>query len=315
MSAGLKENDDMFSVREKPWHGMGVVLDEPPKDAQDALKKAGLNWTVEQVPVEMQKLDNADRVQIPGYFANVRSDTGEALGIVSSKYKVRQNDEAFSFLSNILGSELHFETAGSLSNGRRVWVMARIPDHIEVGGDAVEVFTMITNSHDGYRATKAAVTPIRVVCQNTLTWALAEAQRIYSIAHLGSLEERVMEARNVLDLTVNYAKQFKQFGDQLATEKFTERQLQNVLGKLYPTNGPGMTDRKVENVETSKAHIVHLFKEGKTVGNAPGTKWSALNAISEFVDYGAKTDHDGKLIRAVDDPTGLKKKAQQLIAA
>ena len=315
MPAGLKKNDNMFSVREKPWHGMGVVLDSKPKGIEDAIEKAGLDWDVVQVPVEMQKLDSNERVAVPGQFVNVRSDDGTPLGIVSEKYRVLQNRDAFSFLSNLIGTDMEFETAGSLSGGKQVWVMATLPDYIEVGGDATKPYVFVGNSHDGYRAVTAATSMIRIVCQNTYTAAINGAKTKYSITHIGDPHGRLVEARNVLGLTVNYAKQFKAFGDKLASEKMTERQLKNVLEKLYPTSDPSLSDRKLENRKDAHAFIQHLFTEGKTVGNAPGTRWCGLNAITEFIDFGDKTDHDGKLVRAMTDPTGLKKKAVELVGA
>lgn len=336
MSAGLLQYDNMMSVRQVPWHGMGVVLDEAPKSIDEAIQAAGLDWEVVQKPVHFE-IDGGEFIPFkrPGAddasaFVNVRADTGEALAVVGDKYQVLQNREGFSFLGNLIGSEMHFETAGSLGNGRRTWVLAKLPEHIEVGGDDVDVYVLVSNSHDGYRAIKASVTPIRVVCQNTLTMGENLAKRTYAMPHLGDPQTRLVEARKVLDLSVNFAAQFKQLGDRLASEKMTERMLQNVLKKLYPTDGPNMTDRKVENREGAKAHILHLFKEGtvrkndevtiSTVGNAPGTKWAGLNAITEYVDWGYKPDSDdpaegGNFTRAFDDPTRLKHKAYELVAA
>jgi len=323
MPAGLEQNDTMFSVRKVPWHGMGAVLDDAPADIDDALRKSGLDWDVVQTPVLFRpptasgvveaRRPNEDK---PAAFVNTRSDDGSVLGIVSDRYRIMQNREAFSWLGNLIGSELHFETAGSLNGGKRTWVLANLPDHVEVGGDAVKMFIFVTNAHDGTRAVKAAVSPIRIVCQNTLTFALQSAPRIYSLNHIADPNGKLLEARAVMGVTMNYAKQFKDLGDRLASEQMTERQLKAVLTKLYPTDdGLGLTDRKKANREEAKAHIMHLFTEGKTVGAAPGSRWSGLNAICEFADYGTATDHDGKLTRAMEDPSGIKRQAFELVTA
>src|SRR5206468_3220585 len=133
---------------------------------------------------------------------------------------------------------LHFEAAGSLHGGRRIWALARLPEHIEVGGDPTGVHVLVTNSHDGSSAVQAAVTPVRVVCQNTLAWGLRRARRTYSIRHTEAVRTRLIEARRVLELTVDYAKQFKQLGDALALAPFSDRQLRSVLDELWPS-GPG----------------------------------------------------------------------------
>jgi phage/plasmid-like protein (TIGR03299 family) len=314
MPAGFEANDNMMSVRQVPWHGMGAVLDAYPKSVAEALQLSGLDWTVQQEPVVY--LDAGEQpVEVPGQLVNVRSDDGTPLGVVSERYTVLQNVDAFRFIDNLIGSDLHFETAGSLSGGKHVWVMARLPEYVEIGGDATGMYVFISNSHDGCRAVKAAVSPIRVVCQNTLRAALQGAKNTYSVTHIGDPTQRLHEARAVLEVTIDYGKQFKQFGDQLASQKVTERQLKKVLEELYPTKAPNITDRVKNNRVDAQNWITWNFREGPTVGNAPESKWAFVNSICEFVDYGTATDHDGKLTRAITDPSGIKRRAFELVAA
>jgi phage/plasmid-like protein (TIGR03299 family) len=175
MSAGLTDSDSMFSVRKAPWHGLGAVLEEPPATVAEAIEASGLGWSVAKERIAVDRGDEPDDdwllprcEQIPGYYATVRQDTREVLGIVGERYRIVQNHEAFAFIDQLLGSSIHFETAGSLHGGRRVWVLATLPDHVEVGGDAVRPYVLLMNSHDGSTAVIAATTPVRVVCQNTL---------------------------------------------------------------------------------------------------------------------------------------------------
>ena len=186
MSHGITTNDQMFSVREVPWHGLGVVLDEYPKSIDEALDKAGLGWKVTHGDVLVVKAPEwtddfgtkhpAELIPAKGFKANLREDTGDVLGIVSDEYEVVDNRDAFRFLDALIGSELHFETAGSLWGGRRVWVLARLPEYIELGGDQSATYVYVANSHDGSMAVTAAVTPIRIVCANTLGAALRQAE-------------------------------------------------------------------------------------------------------------------------------------------
>ncbi len=174
-------SDSMFSVRETPWHGLGAVLDRPPTTIAEAIERSGLGWRVEREPIAIDRGDAATVddwwlprcEEISGWWANVRQDTRQVLGIVGERYRIVQNIEAFQFVDQLIGSAMHFETAGSLHGGRRVWVLARLPEHIEVGGDPVRPYVLLMNSHDGSTAVVAASTPIRVVCQNTLNWGLA----------------------------------------------------------------------------------------------------------------------------------------------
>ncbi len=148
MPAGITSSDSMFSVRETPWHGLGAVLEQPPATIAEAIQASGLGWRVEREPIAV---DRGDAVpveewweprceEIPGYYATVRQDTRAVLGIVGERYRIVQNREAFQFVDQLLGSSLHFETAGSLGGGRRVWVLATLPEHVKVGGDQVRPY-------------------------------------------------------------------------------------------------------------------------------------------------------------------------------
>jgi phage/plasmid-like protein (TIGR03299 family) len=206
------------------------------------IEAAGLGWSVAKEPIAVDRGDKPTDEwwvprceEIPGFYATVRQDTREVLGIVGERYRLVQNHEAFTFIDQLLGSSIHFETAGSLHGGRRVWVLATLPDHVEVGGDDVCPYVLLMNSHDGSTAVIAATTPIRVVCQNTLNWGLANARQKFSIRHTEAVTQRVPEARRVLDLSISYYEQFKCFGDQLASERCSERQLRSILDELYPS--------------------------------------------------------------------------------
>ena len=311
MSHGLTSDDHMFSVRKVPWHGLGAVLDTAPRSVAEAIGAAGLDWSVAKAPLML-----ASGEPIDGYHATVRSDTGAVLGIVGERYRIVQNREAFAFIDALIGSAMHFETAGSLHGGRRVWVLARLPEHVEVGGDEVRPYVLLMNSHDGSTALVAATTPVRVVCQNTLNWGLQKARQRFSIRHTEAIAHRVHEARRVLDLSIDYYEQFKRTGDELASQRCTEAQLRRVLDELYPSGeGDTATPRTIRSREQVKERIAELFLHGATQGNAPRSKWSAVNAITEHADWlrpiKAGTE---RFARTVDDGAA-KTRALQLIAA
>ncbi len=322
MPAGISSSDSMFSVRETPWHGLGAVLDQPPATIAEAIQASGLGWQVEREPIAVDRGDAATVSdwweprceEIPGFYATVRQDTRTVLGIVGERYRIVQNEEAFQFVDQLLGSSLHFETAGSLNGGRRVWVLATLPDHMEVGGDPLRPYVLLMNSHDGSTAVIAATTPVRVVCMNTLNWGLERARQKFSIRHTKQISRRVHEARRVLDLSIDYYEQFRATGNQLASERCSERQLQKVLGELYPSGTEdSMTDRTRKGREQVKERVVDLFLCGDTQGNAPGSKWAAVNAIIEYGDWYRPIRQSGeRFARAVDDGT-QKTRALELI--
>jgi phage/plasmid-like protein (TIGR03299 family) len=314
----------MFSVRETPWHGLGAVLDRPPTTIAEAIELSGLGWRVEREPIAVDRGDVATVEsiweprceQIVGWWANVRQDTRQVLGIVGDRYRIVQNVEAFQFVDQLLGSSMHFETAGSLNGGRRVWVLARLPEHIDVGGDPVRPYALLMNSHDGSTAIVVASTPVRVVCMNTLNLSLTRARQRYSIRHTEKVREHVHHARRVLDMSVDYYRQFKQLGDQLASEQITEARLRRVLQELYPSGTEdAASDRSCRSREQTQRRIVELFLHGDTQGNAPGSKWAAVNAIVEYADWVRPLRQGGeRFARAIDD-TASKTKALELILA
>jgi phage/plasmid-like protein (TIGR03299 family) len=322
MPAGITANDSMFSVRQVPWHGLGAVLDRPPATIADAIELSGLGWQVKREPIAVDRGDAATAddwweprcEEIPGYYANVRQDTRQVLGIVGERYRIVQNHEAFEFVDQLLGSSLHFETAGSLGGGRQVWVLATLPGHIEVGGDPVRSYILLMNSHDGSTAVIAASTPVRVVCQNTLNWGLARARQRYSIRHTEKIREHVHQARSVLELSIDYYKQFKQTGDQLAGQRFTETQLRRVLDELYPSGtGDAASDRVRASREQTKQRIADLFAHRDTQGNAPGSKWAAVNAIIEHADWIRPVNARSERFARVIDDRARKTRALELV--
>lgn len=324
MPAGLTINDSMFSVREEPWHGLGAVLERPPATIAEAIELSGLDWRVEREPIAVDRGDAATVddwweprcEEIQGWWANVRQDTRQVLGIVGDRYRIVQNVEAFQFVDQLIGSAMHFETAGSLHGGRQVWVLARLPEHVEVGGDPVRCYVLLMNSHDGSTAVVAASTPVRVVCQNTLNWGLARAQQRYSIRHTDKIREHVHQARRVLELSIDYYRQFKHSGDHLASQRITETQLRRVLDELYPSGTEDVdSDRTRRSRERTKQRIAELFLRGDTQGNAPGSKWAAVNAIIEYADWIRPVNAGSQRFARVIDDAARKTRALELITA
>jgi len=156
--------ESMFYVRVAPWHGLGVCVEEA-LNSEEALEHSGLNWNVIQSPIMTSTFG-----PIPGYKANIRDTDDKVLGVVTDRYKVVQNHEAFAFTDNLLGEGVKYETAGALQEGRKIWLLAKLPDRYIIEGEQIEPYLVFSNDHSGNGSIKVAMTPIRVVCQNTLTW-------------------------------------------------------------------------------------------------------------------------------------------------
>ena len=169
-----------FSVKEKAWHGLGQIVEGYPNSAE-ALKFAGLDYTVEKR--KLFTFDNENQtanedteikipeVEVPNYFATIRTDNENILGVVGRDYEVVQNVDAFSFFDSIVGGDgIQYETAGALGKGERIFITAKLPDYIKVGNnDLIEQYLFLTTSHDGFGSITAAFTPIRIVCNNSAT--------------------------------------------------------------------------------------------------------------------------------------------------
>jgi phage/plasmid-like protein (TIGR03299 family) len=320
--------ETMFSVRDVPWHGEGYVPKRPPKSIDEALIWSGLNWQVEQVPVQVRVAGKMHKD--PNVVANVRvrkganedgSDEVTFLGVVTKKYKPVQNREAFSFLSNLYGTDMMFESAGSLLGGKRVWVLMKLPEWIEVAGDPYVPYAFVSNSHDGKSSVLSACTPIKIVCRNTELAAIRGAKRVYTLRHMGDMQAKIHEAREVLGITIDYYQQFKAVGDQLGAIKLTDRRAQNMLETILPYD-ESRGDRAAENVDKARQVVMSLFKEGfhpsltygadtgptDTRGNAAGSYMGFYNAVTEYADWG-RTAYKSRWKRAVDDSDGLKARA------
>lgn len=317
MAHEITATDSMFSVREMPWHGLGVVLDEYPSSIEEALLAAGMEWQVESRPIYL----DPDHGPVSGYKANVRRDNGEVLGIVSDEYEIVQNKDGFKFLDALISSDLHFETAGSLQGGKRVWVLARVPEFVEVGGDDVGTFVYVANAHDGTMAVTAAVTPVRIVCANTLGAALRRSEgseRTFKFRHTGDLDVKFEEARKVMGMTIDYASQFKVMGDRLAQERFTRPQMERLAKTLSGLPDPDLGDRARGFRERKVEAMVSIFDgkgpQGDTSGNSPKTKWNAWNAVAEYADYGRRVTKNTSQIRRSFEDTDMKDRALAILS-
>lgn len=270
--------ETMFSAREVPWHGLGVVTDQC-LTAADAIVTAGLDWEVTSNPLFAQI--GEDKILVPGKFAQVRSSDHKVLGVVTNKFKNVQNREAFAFADNMVDDgRAHYETAGALRGGRVVFMTMKLPVEMNVAGsDEHDLYLILRMGHDGTMAVTAELSPIRVVCMNTLKLATAAAVSSWSIRHTGSIEGRLEEARLALKLSFNYAGEFVKLGNAMVSTKVTDDMLVQLLEETLP-NRP-KTPEKIDD-------IMSLYRESNTNG-FNGTAWGAINAFTEYYDHGRDT--------------------------
>lgn len=268
--------ETMFSVREKPWHGLGEIIEEAPT-SRDAIELAGLNWFVESNPIF-----DMNGKEIKGFKANTRSSDGSVLGVVTDKYRIVQNVEAFDFTDNLIGDEMRYETAGSLKKGKTIWLLGKMPDRF-ICGDRFEPYIVFTNSHDGTGAVKIAMTPIRVVCNNTLNMALHSAKRSWSTKHMGDMSTKLSEARQTLELANEYLDTLTIEADKLANEIMKEEDIIVTLDKMFPIDEDA-SDRQKQNVKNAKDGIMICMLH-PDIAQFLNTKWGFINAVSDYVGH------------------------------
>ena len=264
-----------FSVREVPWHGLGTIVQEAPTSA-DALHLAGLDWVVEQRPVIV------DGLEVPNYKANVRNSDNSVLGIVTDRYRIVQNTEAFDFTDSLIGEEVRYETAGSLRKGKTIWLLAKMPEQ-KILDDKFDPYICFSNSHDGTGAIKVCMTPIRVVCNNTLNLALGSATRTWSAKHVGDISSKLDEAKATLKMANDYMVALDKEADKLANTTITNDEIYKVLCDLFPIEKDD-SDRQKDNVMKVRNDLMVCYF-APDIAKFANTKWGVINAVSDWCGH------------------------------
>lgn len=285
----MHEVETMFYVRDVPWHGLGVRVEKAP-DSETALHLAGLDWSVKQVPIVV------DEKVIDEYVANVRATDGKVLGVVSQRYKVIQNREAFMFTDEIVGSNGEYDTAGSLRGGKRVFICMKLNGSLRILGDEFTTYLVFSNGHDGTFGVHVNITPVRVVCMNTLNFAIAGAKRSFSVNHLGSVMDKVSDAAKTLGLTDAYMETLKKEAETLAAIKLSVSDIKKIVESV--------------TINKNQQETLYTMLNSDDLANFKNTGWGVINAVSDFISHrpaqrNTKTIRERRMFQAVYSPTLL----------
>lgn len=290
MPSGITDRDGMMYTGTRPWHGLGVELSAP-ATAAEAISAAALDWEVETRPVYQyapsDMIGGQQHLEIPGKNAIVRVDTNEAFAVMGSSYQPLQNKDAFRFFDEVVGQgEAIYHTAGSLYGGKRVWILAKLPEDIHITPeDTIEPYILLSNSHDGSTALRMQLTPIRVVCGNTLSVALGSRGGFYA-KHTRNVMQRTGDARDMLGLAHAHFEMFARQVDQLVNTKMTTFEQQDYFQRVFnfKENVPyGEQDHRL--IKGYEDCIDLLSHPTNTVGGMQGTKWAAFNALTYYIDH------------------------------
>ena len=270
--------ETMFYTRVAPWHGLGVCV-ENALNSKEALTASGLDWNVIQQPIMTE-----DSVPIPGYKANIRDTDNRVLGVVSDRYRVVQNSEAFAFTDALLGEGVKYETAGSLQDGKKIWLLAKLPDKYIIEGEQIEPYLVFSSSHDGSGAIKVAMTPVRVVCQNTLNLALSSAKRIWSTVHVGELAAKMDEAHNTMFLAEKYMNDLGGEFSRLAKNKLTDSKVMEYIEMLLPMDEqPTEIHRK--NIKRIREDLKIRYFDAPDLAHVGKNAYRFMCAVSDFATH------------------------------
>ena len=304
--------ETMFSVREKPWHGLGKIVMEAPTSAE-ALHLAGLDWNVVQEPIytELNEL-------VEGYKANVRDSDRKVLGVVSDRYKVVQNVDAFSFTDELIGKGVRYETAGSLQEGKKVWLLARLPREYIIAGERISPYLVFSNTHDGSGSVKVAVTPVRVVCNNTLNLALDKASRSFSMVHTGNIQDKIQEARDTLFMAEEYMDCLGAEFEQLRRQKMTDAQVKEYINLLLPMEKES-TQLQSKNIIRLREDMMKRYYDAPDLQTVGNNAYRFINAVSDFATHAnplrRTVNYNENLFARTIDGNPLIDKAYQIIKA
>jgi len=264
-----------------PWHNLGTELVNP-ATAREAIEAAGLNYTVVKKPLkELVELNHP--TDVSDRWATVRTDTGDVLGIVGDSYEPIQNRDAFRFFDTLVGTdEAIYETAGVIGRGERIWILAKLPGFIKVhGNDIVSKYLLLSNSHDGSSLVRVKLTPIRVVCNNTLTAALQGAGEVH-IRHTLNAAEDMKQALTLLGLSNSLYEQLDSIFNRMALTKISDKQLLDYVKALVPDNEEEEDNAKTQGIRKA---VLELYESGQGADLSRGTLWGAFNCVTEYTDH------------------------------
>jgi len=288
-------NTDTFGFNGKPgWHGLGMAFPEGTTSAVEGVKHIGMDWADELLPI-YSTLPDGTRIEAKEHRAHVRMDTGEMLGIVSDGYRSISNMDLARFADSLVGEDAvaHLETAGTLFGGKRVFILLRMPQTIEVNnGDVVLPYMVVSNGHGGFASFNVYPTSIRVECNNKLRMSERDLSKGVRFYHTGDLAAKMTQARTILGLA---QKEMEIFGAQCAAlskasissgqaRDFMEMAYGTTFGKA-PTDAEALVRWNEKREKTIADWLQRMENEKQTKFGGGGTAWAALNAYTEWSDH------------------------------
>ena len=288
--------------RTTTWSAIGKSVEEC-KNLDAVLQASGLNYTVSKVPVYKQD-DWGQFNPVPHRFLTQRDDGSKDYDIVSDRFTVIQNKDAFDFV-NYMGDELRFQKAGETYNGM-VYIIGVLPQ-VSILGDAFTPHVIFRNGFSGNVKITAAICPLRFVCQNQFNFAFKNTRNAVTIRHMKNAEQKLAEARDVLKMSADYMARLNEMAKEYAGIKLTSGDLDRVLNQMFPmTNIDKMKPFQIEHLEEQRENFRRAYFADDNA-NHRGTAWGLVNAYTDFITHeepqrNTKTKADSKFMTVTFAP-------------
>jgi phage/plasmid-like protein (TIGR03299 family) len=297
----------MAYAGDTPWHGLGTqVSDDITTDGM--MEAAGLDWSVTKQPMYYMD-DLGEMGEVPGKSALVRSSDNKVMDIVGSDWNPVQNVQAFDFFREFVDAgDMKMHTAGSLKDGKMVWALAKVNDGFTIktdqGEDSVEAYLLFSNPHQYGKSIDVRFTPIRVVCNNTLTLSLN--QNVDQYVRVG--HQRPFNAEDAM-ATLGVAQQkmetYKEAAEYLCQKSYTTDQMLDYFNQVFPS----ASDR--DSNKSREAQEVMHTQAGANLGE--GTFWQLFNTVTYMTDHTLGRNADTRLQSSwYGQNQNVKKKALEL---
>lgn len=274
--------DLSFLDKEKLHTGFGEVIVNA-KSYDDVLAQAGLNWTVSAHPVYTEV--NGKQLEVPGSNIIVREADEKPLGIVSDKYKIVNNVDAFAFTESIFNSkEIEFIRGGSYRGGSSTWLEAKITGEYSILGDDVDCYLIFMNSHDGTGSVKCMIVPNRIACSNALNIPLSDQSRHWRCVHSGDPMKKIDEASEILLAGSSYMTALNRECEMLQSIKISDSQVMQFINRLFPINDE-MSDKQKENQEIRRGQLLSVFFSKEDLFDFGSTGYKFISAVADYADH------------------------------
>lgn len=277
------EAEAAFGHGTPAWHGLGTTVPAGMTPAE-ALELARLAWTVERAPLYL-----ADGTKVPDRVANVRSDGGRYLATVGTGYRAVQHAEQAAIIEALIGEGANIDAVGALDEGRRQFWTVRVPGDLVIdakgGKDAIRRNLILANGHDGSLALRIFWSPVRVVCNNTLTAALSDAKDGVNIRHTTNAKDRIDEARKTLRIASAYFGRLQETAQQLAERDVLAAEVEHFLDSVFPMPPEPATMRQRDAVRDVRGKVRSNLDLGAGAELSGRTAWGLWNAATEFVSH------------------------------